>query len=80
MQINSGILWQIPCRYIFLKTRDLILSIWEIFFEALNNILDGIDSQFNSMNEIIAEMEAECRAEMEAEYYAEMTAENNYYW
>lgn len=50
------------------------------FFEALNNILDGIDSQFNSMNEIIAEMEAECRAEMEAEYYAEMTAENNYYW
>lgn len=50
------------------------------FFEALNNILDGIDSQFNSMNEIKAEMEAEYRAEMEAEYYAEMTAENNYYW
>ena len=50
------------------------------FFEALNNILDGIDSQFNSMNEIKAEMEAECRAEMEAEYYAEMMAENNYYW
>lgn len=50
------------------------------FFEALNNILDGIDSQFNSMNEITAEMQAECRAEMEAEYYAEMMTENDYYW
>lgn len=32
------------------------------------------------MNEIKAEMEAECRAEMEAEYYAEMMTENDYYW
>lgn len=29
------------------------------FFEALNNILDGIDSEFNYMNEARAEMEAE---------------------
>lgn len=50
------------------------------FFEALNNILDGIDSELNSMNEIKAEMEAEYRAEMAAEYYAEMMAENGYYW
>ena len=37
------------------------------FFEALNNILDGIDSAFSYRNEIKAEMEAECRAEMMAE-------------
>ena len=49
------------------------------FFEALNNILDGIDSEFNSINEIKAEMETEYRAEMEAEYYAEMMAESDYY-
>lgn len=49
------------------------------FFEALNNILDGIDSEFNRINEIKAEMEAEYRAEMEAEYYAEMMAESDYY-
>ena len=36
-----------------------------------NNILDGIDSEFNSINEI--------KAEMEAEYYAEMMAESDYY-
>lgn len=29
------------------------------FFEALNNILDGIDSEFNNINEARAEMEAE---------------------
>ena len=42
------------------------------FFEALNNILDGIDSEFSYVNEI--------KAEMEAEYYAEMMAEQGYYW
>ena len=42
------------------------------FFEALNNILDGIDSEFSYVNEI--------KAEMEAEYYAEMMAEQEYYW
>lgn len=41
------------------------------FFEALNNILDGIDSQLNYINEIKAEMEAEYRAEMmsDMDYY-----------
>lgn len=38
------------------------------FFEALNNILDGIDSQFSEMNEYIRGMEAEYRAEMESEW------------
>lgn len=41
------------------------------FFEELNNILDGIDSQLNYFNEI--------KAEMECEYCAEMKAEQNYY-
>lgn len=45
------------------------------FFEALNNILDGIDSEFNYINEI----KAEYRAEMEAEYRAEMMADQSYY-
>ena len=39
--------------------------------DALNNILDGIDSALNYMNEI--------RAEMEAEYYAEMMSNVDYY-
>ena len=34
------------------------------FFEALNNILDGIDGELNYINEVKAEMEAEYRAEM----------------
>lgn len=34
------------------------------FFEALNNILDGIDSELNYFNEV--------KAEMESEYYSEM--------
>ena len=42
------------------------------FFEALNNILDGIDSEFNYVNEM--------KAEMEAEYYLELMAEQSYYW
>lgn len=42
------------------------------FFEALNNILDGIDSEFSYRNEI--------KAEMEAEYRAEMIAEQDHYW
>lgn len=42
------------------------------FFEEINNILDGIDSELNTMNEI--------KAEMEAEYRAEMMAEQDYYW
>lgn len=42
------------------------------FFEALNNILDGIDSEFSYRNEI--------KAEMEAEYRAEMMAEQDHYW
>lgn len=41
------------------------------FFEALNNILDGIDSEINNMNE--------AKAEMEAEYFAEMMSERDYY-
>lgn len=49
------------------------------FFEALNNILDGIDGEMNHMNEVMAEMEAEYRAEMEAEYYADMMANIDYY-
>ncbi len=44
-------------RFDFIHTGD--------FFEALNNILDGIDGELNNMNEIRAEMEAEYRAEME---------------
>lgn len=51
-------------RFDFVHTGD--------FFEELNNILDGIDSELNSMNEI--------KAEMEAEYQAEMMAEQEYYW
>lgn len=42
------------------------------FFEELNNILDGIDSELNAMNEI--------KAEMEAEYQAEMMTEQDYCW
>ena len=34
------------------------------FFEALNNILDGIDSELNYFNEV--------KADMESEYYSEM--------
>lgn len=41
------------------------------FFEALNNILDGIDSQLNYINE--------AKAEMEAEYYSEMMSNMDYY-
>lgn len=41
------------------------------FFEELNNILDGVDSELKYMNEI--------KAEMEAEYRAEMMAEQDYY-
>lgn len=41
------------------------------FFEALNNILDGIDSQLNYINEV--------KAEMEAEYYSEMMSNMDYY-
>lgn len=59
-------------RFDFVHTGD--------FFEALNNILDGIDSELNCMNEIRTEMEAEYRAEMEAEYRSEMMAEQDYYW
>ena len=51
-------------RYDFIQVGD--------FFEALNNILDGIDSEFSSRNEI--------KAEMEAEYKAEMMAEQAHYW
>lgn len=43
-------------RFDFMETGD--------FFEALNNILDGIDSELNYINE--------AKAEMEAEYYSEM--------
>ena len=43
-------------RFDFVETGD--------FFEALNNILDGIDGRLNYMNE--------ARADMEAEYYSEM--------
>lgn len=39
------------------------------FFEELNNILDGIDSQLSYIKEIKAEMEAEYQAEMMAEEY-----------
>ena len=41
-------------------------------FEELNNILDGIDSEFSSINEV--------KAEIAAEYQAEMMAEQAYYW
>ena len=50
-------------RFDFVETGD--------FFEALNNILDGIDSQLNCMNE--------ARAEMEAEYYSEMMSNMDFY-
>ncbi|MDO4301872.1 MAG: hypothetical protein Q4D26_10830 [Clostridia bacterium] len=50
-------------RFDFIKTGD--------FFEALNNILDGIDSEFNYINEV--------RAEIEAEYLAEMMYEQDNY-
>ena len=50
-------------RFDFVETGD--------FFEALNNILDGIDSQLNCMNE--------SRAEMEAEYYSEMMSNMDFY-
>ena len=42
------------------------------FFEELNNIFDGIDSQLSYIKEI--------KAEMEEEYQAEMMAEQDYYW
>lgn len=42
------------------------------FFEEINNILDGIHSELNTMNEI--------KAEIEAEYRAEMMAEQDCYW
>lgn len=58
-------------RFDFMETGD--------FFEALNNILDGIDGEMNHMNEVKAEIEAEYRAEMEAEYYAEMMSNVDYY-
>lgn len=51
-------------RYDFVQVGD--------FFEELNNILDGIDSEFSSINEI--------KAEMTAEYQAELMAEQTYYW
>lgn len=57
-------------RFDFMETGD--------FFEALNNILDGIDGELNYINEVKAEMEAEYRAEMEAEYYAEMMSNIDY--
>ncbi len=50
-------------RFDFVETGD--------FFEALNNILDGIDGEMNYINEI--------KAEMEAEYLAEMMANVDYY-
>ncbi len=50
-------------RFDFMETGD--------FFEALNNILDGIDSEFNYINE--------AKAEMEAEYYSEMMSNIDYY-
>ena len=37
----------------------------------MNNILDGIDSQLNYINEV--------KAEMEAEYYSEMMSDVDYY-
>ena len=37
------------------------------FFEELNNSLDGIDCQLNSINEYKAEMESEYRSEMIAD-------------
>ena len=48
------------------------------FFEALNNILDGIDSELSYINDAKAEMGAEYRAEMEAEYYVEMMDERDF--
>lgn len=50
-------------RFDFMETGD--------FFEALNNILDGIDSELNYINEV--------KAEMEAEYYSEMMSNIDYY-
>ena len=50
-------------RFDFIETGD--------FFEALNNILDGIDGEMNYINEI--------KAEMEAGYLAEMMANVDYY-
>lgn len=38
------------------------------FFETLNHILDGIDSEFNYINEA------------KAEYYSEMMSNIDYYW
>lgn len=50
-------------RFDFMETGD--------FFEALNNILDGIDSELNYINE--------AKAEMEAEYYSEIMSNIDYY-
>lgn len=71
MSNNMQVYFSHNKRFDFMETGD--------FFEALNNILDGIDSELNHMNEIKAEMEAEYRAEMEAEYYADMMANIDYY-
>lgn len=50
-------------RFDFIETGD--------FLEALNNILDGIDSELNTMNEI--------KAEMQAEYYSYLQEDMDYY-
>lgn len=63
MSKNMQVYFSHNKRFDFMETGD--------FFEALNNILDGIDSALNYMNEV--------RAEMEAEYYAEMMSNVDYY-
>lgn len=50
-------------RFDFMETGD--------FFEALINILDGIDMELSYINEV--------KAEMEADYYAEMMSNMDYY-
>lgn len=63
MSNNMQVYFSNNKRFDFVETGD--------FFEALNNILDGIDSQLNCMNE--------ARAEMEAEYYSEMMSNMDFY-
>lgn len=63
MSNNMQVYFSHNKRFDFVETGD--------FFEALNNILDGIDSELNRMNE--------ARAEMEAEYYSEMMSNMDFY-
>ena len=63
MSNSMQVYFPINKRFDFIETGD--------FFEALNNILDGIDNQLNYINE--------ARAEMKEEYYSEIMLNMDFY-